>query len=628
MRYRGEIDGLRAVAVVPVILFHAGYKGVPGGFLGVDIFFVISGYLITSIIQLEISSGQFSLVSFYERRARRILPALFSMLLFCLTIAWFQLAPADLKKLGNGAAASVAFAANIYLYLQRSDYFGSVAEENPILHLWSLAVEEQFYIIFPFMLVLMWRWGRDSVFKICSVLLIISFVFAFYAWHTDPVGAFYLLPSRSWELLVGCVLAVIPQSAPGFLRKTINSAPDAMSFIGLAFIMLALIFFDKERLATPVWILLVVSGAALLIGFSGQSTVVGRMLNSQPFVFIGLISYSLYLWHQPLFAFYRINAYRGTTATGFAALCGVTLLFAIFSWRYIELPFRNRAKVGRGTVFTSAAGVGAAFVIFGIVGHLNSGFPERDPLFDRLASNYGLALACNGNHEVSAKCATSKTPEIAFFGNSYAMHLVNGFRSVHPNINVVQLTQDSCSPYIKDPTDAGNPASCSKFVSLSLKTLTSTSSIDDVLISSPFGEILDSKDIQALKRTLAIITGAGKRVTLVGPTPTNGINFGRCFIHMANSRDFKSCDFDRSNIDPHRRDVVAKLKMIAGEINVGYIDLTEVICDAKTCHASIDDKLIFRDSGHLSREGSKVVFERLRDSGIVFLHNGPDSQRR
>ena len=298
MRYRAEIDGLRAFAVIPVILFHAGFSSFSGGFVGVDVFFVISGYLITSIIVLDLQQGKFSVLNFYERRARRILPALFCVLISCLPLAWLVLYPRDLKEFSDSLIAVAVFASNIYFW-RSSSYFDTASELKPLLHTWSLAVEEQYYTIVPIILIIAWRCGRRWI-GLGLAIAVLSLLMAQWGSHNAPSLTFYLLPTRFWELLLGAAVAYYFTSMrPG---EEINARLRQVgSAIGLCCIMYSIVFFDKQTPFPSFYTLIPTVGAVLIISYANNQTLVGRLLSNKLMVGIGLISYSAYLWHQPIF---------------------------------------------------------------------------------------------------------------------------------------------------------------------------------------------------------------------------------------------------------------------------------------------------------------------------------------
>ncbi len=363
MRYRREIDGLRAVAVVPVILFHGGFDLFSGGYVGVDVFFVISGYLITSILISDLEAGTFSIARFYERRARRILPALFVVMLACLPFAWMWMSPWFLKDFAQSLIAVVFFSSNVLFWLQEG-YFAVDSELKPLLHTWSLAVEEQYYLLFPIFLLVMWRFRRDRVFWSIAAIALASFVASAWGARNAPSTNFYLAPFRAWEPFAGSLAAF-------YLRGRGPRSSDLMSGVGLALILVSIFWYDKDTPFPGIYALAPVVGTALIVLFAGQTTLVARLLSTGPFVGIGLVSYSAYLWHQPLFAFARLHSFSGTSQTLLGSLTALTFLLAWATWKYVETPFRSRSKpviVSRPNVFAASAALGALFVAIGLSG--------------------------------------------------------------------------------------------------------------------------------------------------------------------------------------------------------------------------------------------------------------------
>ncbi|MEB4593017.1 acyltransferase [Candidatus Thiothrix sp. Deng01] len=349
MIYRKEIDGLRAVAVLPVICFHAGFAWFPGGYVGVDVFFVISGYLITSIILEELEAGRFTLAGFYERRARRILPALFFILLACLPFAWWLLLPEELEGFGDSIMAVAAFVSNILFWLQ-TDYFGPTAEQIPLLHTWSLAVEEQYYLLFPPFMLLEWRLGKGWLAGMIALVALLSLGFSEWLWRQSLEANFYLIPSRAWELMSGALAAFyLQRNSPGQGR-----AAQAASLAGLLLLGYAVLFFDAGVPFPSLYALVPVAGSVLLILFASASTWVGQMLGNRVLVGVGLISYSAYLWHQPVFVFARMQSLDELGVGVMAGLSLLSLLLAWFSWRWVEKPFRDRRRFTRQQIFTGA----------------------------------------------------------------------------------------------------------------------------------------------------------------------------------------------------------------------------------------------------------------------------------
>ena len=344
MKYRSEIDGLRAIAVIPVIAFQSGFKYLSGGFVGVDVFFVISGYLITTIIIEDIENKKFSIVNFYVRRARRILPALTVVTLLTIPFAWLLLTDSSLQKFGNALIGVSVFASNIVFWKQQG-YFNESAELNPVLHTWSLAVEEQYYILFPLFLILAWRFSKNNAFGMIVIITAISFILSEWGWRNKEMANFYLAPTRAWELLSGSISAFIIQKR-GF------QANNLLATLGITAIFFSVFCYDKTIPFPSVFTLVPVIGTVLIILYATQGTFVANLLSTKYFVGIGLISYSAYLCHKPLCAFSRVII--GDLDIGIElrlVLIFATFFLAYLSWRYIEKPFRNRSFLKPKSIF-------------------------------------------------------------------------------------------------------------------------------------------------------------------------------------------------------------------------------------------------------------------------------------
>lgn len=367
--YRPEIDGLRAIAVTPVVLFHSGVAGFAGGFVGVDIFFVISGYLITSILLTEITEGKFSLVNFYERRARRIFPVLFFMSMVTIPLAWFIMIPNELEDFGQSLVAMGLFLSNAYFYL-KIDYFSGAAENLPLLHMWSLAVEEQFYLFFPLLLTAIWKFKSYRLIAIIfSIIAAVSFFASDIISSRDAMAGFFLTPYRIWELLVGSLCAL-------FLAvQTVNSSSRAniLAAIGLGLITFSIFWLDKGFPFPGRYALPVVIGTALLILFCQKDGFVTRLLSHRWFVLIGLTSYSVYVWHFPLIAFARLHFDNDLPHALLPVLGLLSFPIGWLSWRYLERPFRDKKTFRRHHIFLMTA-IGTAIIFtIGLTLHLSKG---------------------------------------------------------------------------------------------------------------------------------------------------------------------------------------------------------------------------------------------------------------
>ncbi len=425
MRYRSEIDGLRAVAILPVVFFHGGFEIFSGGFVGVDVFFVISGYLITTLLLNEMRVGQFSMVNFYERRVRRIMPALLSMLLVTTILAPVVLLPSELLAYFKSLTSVPLFYANFFFWKDGS-YFDEVAELKPLLHTWSLAVEEQYYLLFPPALLLLLKVGRPLALLIILIASAVSLLIAVRLGNSNPSAAFFLPASRFWEIGAGSLVAIISPH----LQQRISSrfSSDLLSALGMVLILIAVFSYSSSTRWPGAATLLPVVGASLFILFSQSHRGVGRILSQRAFVMIGLISYSLYLWHQPVFAFVKgVNA--GMSWSISLAAIALSVFLAWVSWRYIEAPFRDRNRVPRQAVWL-VLGIGSLIlVIVGLVGAIMLRPPSPiapESLMARLLSSGKVVISDNVDERLLAKAriqSLSTPPTIIVIGSSRIMQI-------------------------------------------------------------------------------------------------------------------------------------------------------------------------------------------------------------
>jgi peptidoglycan/LPS O-acetylase OafA/YrhL len=348
--HRREIDGLRALAVIPVMLFHAGFRLFGGGFVGVDVFFVISGFLITSLIVAEMQADEFSFLSFYERRIRRIFPALFLVIAVSALCAFLIMLPHQLKQFAD-SVSSVSYFGSNFEFASKSGYFDVNVDELPLLHTWSLAVEEQFYVIFPAFMMLIWRFGSMRIATVFAVFTILSLGIAEWGWRTHPTQNFFLLPGRMWELFTGSLAALYLNQ----YKRQNFSYDNLLAGFGLLLIICSIFLFDDSTPFPSFYTLAPVAGTLAIVLFATPHTIVNRLLSTAPMVGIGLISYSAYLWHQPLFSFARIAKLEEPSTTLLLFLCFAAFGLAWMTWRYVEIPFRRRSNFTRAAIFTGFA---------------------------------------------------------------------------------------------------------------------------------------------------------------------------------------------------------------------------------------------------------------------------------
>ncbi len=381
LKYRPEIDGLRAISVIAVLIYHSdlsffGKYFFNGGFIGVDIFFIISGYLIGSIIIKEFKfTGKFSYKEFLTRRVRRILPVLFFIIVVSLIFSYFYLLPNDFIDLSKSILSSVLFGSNYYFSFLGEAYDAVDSRYLPFLHTWSLSVEEQFYIIFPIILVLIFKFYNKNFVKILFFILLVSFIFAYYSSTNYPIYNFYSLPSRAWEILLGVILAhyeIKKGKFPKIKNKLIN---NAVIFFGFSLILLSFYFYNEDMLLPSYPSLIPLIGTSILIVFTGNDDFITRFLSNKLMVFFGLISYSLYLWHYPIYSFSYILEFSYENVSRRLIFC--TILLSIITYFFIEKPFRNKKKISDKLLWSSILGffITIIFICFLVIN--NDGFKKR-----------------------------------------------------------------------------------------------------------------------------------------------------------------------------------------------------------------------------------------------------------
>lgn len=638
MNYRPEIDGLRAVAVLPVIFFHAKFPLFGGGFVGVDVFFVISGFLITSIIIQELESNSFSVVSFYERRARRLLPALFAVISVSVLLSWVSLFPVEMKDFSQSLIAVSTFSSNILFWLE-ADYWSTVSELKPLLHTWSLAVEEQYYLFFPLLMLLGYKFNKKYIFPGVLILLFISFSASNEMVVSNPQTAFYLTPFRAWELFVGSVGAFV------YNNRKININPNSsVANFGFFLIVCSIFYYDKNTLFPSFYTLLPTVGTLLVILFIHERSWLYKVLTQKYVIFLGVLSYSAYLWHQPLFAFVRNININEPSHSSFVLLIFFNFLIAYLTWRFVEKPFRKKEKIGTLAVFSfSAAGLAAIFII-GTLGHFNKGFQDREnetvsmrKLAEKLQVNKGLSYVCDGHFTLAGECRTNESPNIAIWGDSYAMHLVRGIQSSNPNAKLIQHTMSGCSPLdgiaaVTKSRGIENASQCLEF-NRNVRRWLKESKIEFVVVSSALDSSLKltnefltnsskTKKLsydevgRAWSSTLEFIASLGATPVIVSPPPLTGRNIGAC---LAKSDWFggekNRCDFENNSGEVSNNNVFNFLEKFNNHFK--YYDLREIMCDDTKCRTFEKNIYYYRDPGHLSIEGVEYLGKKFNFHKLI-----------
>ncbi|RDJ24092.1 acyltransferase [Bosea caraganae] len=619
--YRPDIDGLRALAILPVLLFHLNFPFVEGGFVGVDIFFVISGYLITRILRDDLDSGSYSIARFYERRARRILPALFVVLAASCVAGFAVMMPHDLVGLGQSALATLLFSSNI-LFLNQVGYFADPADIKPLLHTWSLAVEEQFYILFPLLLALLHRFGRRAAIAACLAIALVSFGAGIWLVQKDQAAAFYLAPTRVWELLIGSLLALGLFPLPGSDRLR-----QGLGCLGLGLIGFSILTYSESTLFPGIAALAPSIGAGLII-YSGQNGVtwVSRLLSLRPLVFIGLISYSLYLWHWPIQAFYRYEVtdhFSRLEKVGLLALC---FACAIPSWRYVEQPFRTATGWGQGRRAFTAAAVAASllFVAGGalVVGH---GAAWRYP------AKAEAVLAGMGGYDVTSgyregSCfLTSKSDDLELFrkelclgrdaarkdyllvGDSHAAALWSGLSTTFTDIHFQQATASGCRPLM----DGQGAERCLGLMRYIFEQHLPRAGSDAVVLAARWTHA----DVAGLLSTVERLKQFGRPVYVIGPIVEYQQKLPQLLTKSILSDDAGMVARNRSRAQKALDEELAQALRNSGAT---YISAFKTLCPSDQCVTLTTSGVPVQwDYGHLTREGSQFVAETWRRNHLV-----------
>lgn len=637
--------------MLSVLFFHAGFDHFSGGFVGVDVFFVISGYLITMIILREIEAARFTVAGFYERRVRRIFPALFVVVAFALIAGAAILAPIDLRELGASAAATTVFASNMYFWW-RVGYFDGPAHEKPLLHTWSLAVEEQFYLLFPLILVFIARYLRGRYGVLIAACVVVSFFLSLRATATEPSAAFYWAPMRAWELMTGALLAV--GAVPAIRNAAVR---EAAGVAGLLLVLASFVLISAETPFPGVAAVAPVLGTALLIhtGESGDCRI-NRLLAVRPLVFGGLISYSLYLWHWPLLVYAKFLAIRELTTAESAGVLILSFFAAVASWKFVETPFRNREFLRRRSLFAWSAAVMSVVMAAGVTLVLLQGAltPNRNAVYGARAAGdpdwyhwnqctkRARALAKGG--EPCAIGGRDGEKRFVLWGDSHAEAFATGVDEVaaRQEIGGYMITKHACPPLLGISRGSSG---CPRFNEMVLEFLADRPELDTVVLSARWalsatgqrygqeeGERVRLVDLQAgdtdsgeanevllargLERTVAALRKLGRRVVVVGQVPEIGINVpGAYQVARLTGRDVNdliaptTAEFERRRAGVQR--ATAGLESVSG---VTVVEPSDMLCDSRICAVTVDGYALYRDNGHLSSMGAIYVAPILADA--------------
>lgn len=641
IQYRSEIDGLRALSVIAVVIYHAKFLFedavvLSGGYIGVDIFFVISGYLICKIILREALENRFSFSNFYARRARRILPALFVVMAVSLAYAWNIVLPKEMKELSGSALASLAFGSNIWFWLEDS-YTAAPSLLKPLLHTWSLSVEEQFYLVFPIMLLVVVKFKRALLPALLMAAFLASLGYAEYKSYFDNDANFFLIPTRAWELLAGSLLAINELSRGYKVRAPLLI--KLMPSLGLAMIIGSFLLFDESTRHPSLLTLVPVFGCVLLIHFTSSAHYSGadtgwvvRALSVRPVRFIGLVSYSFYLWHYPVFAFARIKGdFEGFNdkIEGIA----ISLVVAILSYYAIEQPLRNSKRVGSKT-FAGLITVGFLMLV-GASAHIyiSNGASYRVPsnISDVVDFNYwsddkkttvfSQHPGCWITRETydaddpfrvcrSSEQPDSELPTVFLIGDSHAASLVPGLLDVTRGyVNVKQRVRQGCLPIFERMRPFTPQNGCYHALNSAYQEIFETKP-ELIMIAGRWRQ----RDVNVILEHLRDLKRkTDSKIVLVGPL----VYWDPELPQYLKGEIEKSPLVFPELLEPHVNTFILDqtLEAAMAQENVAYLSVVNSLCDGARCKTRVNQTasgISAYDHDHLTEASSKYVFRELR----------------
>ncbi|WDZ97913.1 acyltransferase family protein [Herbaspirillum sp. WKF16] len=640
-KYRPDIDGLRAVAVGSVVIFHAFPEWFAGGFIGVDIFFVISGFLISLIIFNNLEHGRFSIVDFYVRRVKRIFPALMTVMTLCLAAGWVVLFADEYKQLGKHLFGGSTFISNI-LFWRESGYFDNSAETKPLLHLWSLAIEEQFYLFWPLLLAFVWkrRWG---FLRIMAVIAALSFAINIYLIGYDQTAAFYSPLARFWELMVGGALGYI-----NLHRQDLNGRhKNLQAWLGVALLGAGFVLMDGSRAFPGWWALLPAIGAFLLLSAGPQAWFNRTVLASKPMVSIGLISYPLYLWHWPLLAFSAIIAGQTAPSSWRVAAVGAALLLSWLTFRFIERPLRGSGNL---RVVLALLAVNVAVGLGGMAIYLNDGFGQRainkkldyiseNDIFEGSRNSDGSCARLNGMPGVDEEVclSNSSAPRTLFVGDSHVMALHSAVFAGQVKMPAMMVAGHACRVYPNLPYEATHRLrwsnNCTAIANEAIAVAGKLPSIDTVVISGayPRDNLERPSEYAAGGRTLsareAFLSGygalidsfikAGKRVVFMADVPYLKLDPHAC-VNRFEDGVSRECAFTQAEHKSIRKDYDAAVaELQRRHPGAAFFDPEPLFCRDGMCRSKLGDAYLYNDTQHISLAASKQLLDEMRKQGLL-----------
>ena len=607
--YRADIDGLRAVAIIVVMLYHAFPTTFRGGFIGVDIFFVISGYLISSFIFKGISTFKFSFINFYIRRINRILPALLLILIALFSLSWYFFIPDDLMKISKHVFGSSVFLSNL-VYLSEAGYFDDAAELKPLLHLWSLGIEEQFYIIWPLILILGFRF-RLNVLILILLCIAISFVLNIYRSGYDANFAFFSLQTRAWELLFGAAIACM---APALRQAT--TVPKlfvhAASLLGLALLLAGLLLIDKERRFPGWWALLPTIGSGLLIATGSNALVNRYILAFSPLRTIGLISYPLYLWHWVLLSFATIVTAHPLNTTQTLSLIGLSAGLASATYLFIERPIRHSLNTGKtaSILLVLMVIVGA----IGLYGYRHQGMlgqTKKAVLIDDTGvypcrSSFLAKQLCVFGNRTSAET-------ILIYGDSHAEHLTAALADTFGERYRIIFAYSSSCYFGEHPSNIyKRPASCDTFVELA-RTLKDQNIVATIVSQRWHGYgIKNSSEITAaVNDAIKALELNPKKIIVVGSTADVDLHCAKYNYYFEGMKKSQSCHENSASMAINQL-FIKTTKNLDKPTNVFFVYPYQALCPNDRCEAIRNGMLLYGDTHHITRAGAALVMPQIK----------------
>lgn len=613
-QYRPDLDGLRAIAVLSVITYHMGHNVLSGGFLGVDVFFVLSGFLITSIIWREAQLRQFSIKRFYERRVRRIMPALLLVLFVTTAAATFILLPADLIGYCRSLVATLTFVANIYFW-RDTDYFSRSSSTKPLLHTWSLGVEEQFYIFFPLLLVLLARRAPRSTIYVIALTTIGSLFLNIFLNHIGGESpAFYLLPTRAWELGIGAVVALLPSK---FIVPPKQSA--ILSWTGFMLMMIGLVNPIRLTADTPVALPVVIGTAFIVLAGRHAQPKINRALSYGPIVFVGLISYSLYLWHWPMIVLANYYFVNGTPSYVLVLEIVAMALCAYGSWRFVERPFRNRQMPIRTVVWFSGSGavalasVGALiFFLQGLPGRLNAQAAMINEAVDteyRCPTSQYLSLGLNRACPMNLPSRNPADAKVVLLGNSHAQMYAPAWTAIFAEHDTPGLLVpvNLCLPTV---TINYTPA-CAAVAEQNLANVLALPRLQVVILAftwsspeplrDPDGKIAGAGAlVGGIDDLIQRIQQAGKKVILVGPIARPDWDVAS-IISRELAFGWPIRQQTALPLGQFEDMFGAAISHFQSERDITFVPVSKALCNANSCGYVIDGRSVYADGNHISK---------------------------